>query len=353
MIDFMKCLSFRNILLCLGYASYSKTFNFIKNYMIVLFSIIYFGLDINEPSTSKGIRHISMDVQCGSDNIAQSYSMLSATTSYTKMHKLTDIGNLYNNLNGKNIELGTSTDDPYVHNIVSPNTKSIGIRIRDSDQTLLESGIIMQEVKDTANMSLVIQSLTSNETKLLKAVSSNLKIEDSGSDFSASVGSLLKNSLQCVDVEGPYKIKTSLSLNREVPLSNKLSSTKYVKPILCCGGVHIHSYKDNTVSEDVVYQGEWQKYRPSSFRKRSFNAVILNRVNQKRQDLIKNKQIMTAHNKEIDCEIQKHIPLRNSLLRKPKHISKTLKNETVTYINKTTRHATIINIKKVRICISQ
>ncbi|KAJ0180985.1 hypothetical protein K1T71_003070 [Dendrolimus kikuchii] len=348
--------------------------------------------DINEPSTSKGIRHNSTNAQCGPDDI-QYLSVLSTATSFHALPKTIsrcNIGELYM----KNSDFGTSMTDEYSFNrSLTIKMKSIGIRIKDSDtNNSYVDNILYSDVKDTSSNFVLSTSdikntksvgihvtdsiknihfneqnlhkdstntddfiqvthytqdklcppmtgsveihnrnfglldisgesgiqnypinkkyinfiltpqenyqintekksfgihikdsniildkvecstmtddttndFKSDETKLLKLASTDLKIVDSTSDFNESVGSR-KSPSHTALFRSLSDLKLKLSASREL---QKLNTNKYIRSKLCCGGVHVHSYKDKKVSEDVVYQGEWQSYRPKASAKK-------------------------------------------------------------------------------------
>ncbi|KAM3966666.1 hen1 methyltransferase [Aphomia sociella] len=239
-----------------------------------------FLCDINEPSTSKGVRHVSMDVQCGPD-VTPAYHMSSAATSFTKLPKIFTTGikigdSLTSIRTQNNSDFGTSTNN-YNDNYktMAPRTKSAGIRIKDSDSFICEKVECATMTHDTRTNDVVC-----TETKLIKAMSSGSKIEDSGSDVCHSVGSFLKSSI--IDVNSSNntsEIKIKSSVTKEIAADHKCLSTKYGRSQLCCGSVQCHSYKDKQLSEDIVYQGEWQRYRPKTIiRKR----IIYNTVTAKK-----------------------------------------------------------------------
>lgn len=80
-------------------------------------------------------------------------------------------------------------------------------------------------------------------TKLLKPVSSKMKVDDSVSEFCTSIGSSSKSPV--FDDNSSVIVGVSSILRQS-------------KQRLACGLVQLHSFKEKQTSEDVVYQGRWQ-----------------------------------------------------------------------------------------------
>ncbi|KOB73806.1 Uncharacterized protein OBRU01_10130, partial [Operophtera brumata] len=320
--------------------------------------------DINEPSTSKGIRHVSMDVQCGPDILATAYPILSAKTSITRMasiftagikiedsstdtkingtdcyteHKSTDSCTLTNE--GKNIyktiaprersidikikepvsiktlqkkttDCCTSTnDDETIYKTIAPIDRAIGIQIKEAipnntermecstmmqgpeltrqeqestmqeqEPTIVreqESPIVQEEEFNRTNTSSPLFTGCPTETTCLKLIPSGMKIEDSGSEFCSSISSSPKMPLSLANgLTRDLKIISSISKN--VGVTRKLA--RYVRPKLCSGGLQVHSYRDKGTSEDIMYQGEWEKSRPKILTKNKIYQVIVKRT---------------------------------------------------------------------------
>ncbi|XP_063828933.1 uncharacterized protein LOC135078262 [Ostrinia nubilalis] len=208
-----------------------------------------FIYDINEPSTSKGVRHVSMDVQCGPDATNMS-AMLSATTSFTKLPKIFNtgikIGDSISDIqhsfkpkdvpcltkdiqhSGKNCnDFGTSTNEcTNAFKTISPRTKSVGIRIKDSDTNIrerVESGTMTLENEISHAAASIPHSFDSaTETRLLKPVSSRIKMEDSGSEFCESVGSFRKSQYPFANLSKNTSDSqmNSVSFNKRLPIRN-------------------------------------------------------------------------------------------------------------------------------------
>ncbi|XP_059054179.1 uncharacterized protein LOC131848374 [Achroia grisella] len=215
-----------------------------------------FLYDINEPSTSKGVRHISMDVQCGPDIITPVCPMSSTTTSVTRVPKIfttgIKIGDSFTNIRTQNsIDFGTSTNDYNEHyTIIYPTTRSNGI------EKIIDSDLIINEKVDCATMitdSIMNQNVFCTETKLIKPISSSLYEEESVSEFYNS------KVAECFS-KNTSEIRLKSTVSKEV-VHDKYC-TRCIRPKLRCGGVHVHSYRDKQVYEDVIYQGEWQQHRP-------------------------------------------------------------------------------------------
>lgn len=298
-------------------------------------AIIYDNLtfaDINEPSTSKGVRHVSMDVQCGPD-ATNTLAMLSATTSFTRMPKIFNTGIKIGDSSPdiqtekKIADFGTSTFEcANNYKTISPRMKSVGIKIKDSDIHIKErvesSTMTPENGRQRDNDTTAHRILSSpnsfesaTDTQLLKLVSSRLKMEDSGSEFCESVGSFRKSPFHFANTSD-FQIKSSVS--KDVGVERQFSS-KYVRPKLCCGGVHVHSYKDRQTSEDVVYQGEWQRYRPKTMsRRRGFNSIVPKRVNEiaNKKSIACSKENITA-NKDAKLP-SKRLPGRSVNFKKSK-----------------------------------
>ncbi|XP_052754610.1 uncharacterized protein LOC113522915 [Galleria mellonella] len=221
-----------------------------------------FLYDINEPSTSKGVRHVNMDVQCGPDTTAPVCSMSSTTTSCTRIPKIFTTGikidDSTTNIPTQNsFGCGTSIydyDDHY--RTISPTTKSIGIKIKNSD-------LIISEKVECATMTnnIITKNFLCTGTKLIKCMSSGLDEEESMSEFYKKFDS----SKSCFKSTSEIHIKSSMS--NKVIADHKYC-TGSVQPKLCTSGVHVHSYRDTQVSEDVIYQGKWQRCRPKVLTKK-------------------------------------------------------------------------------------
>lgn len=161
--------------------------------------------------------------------------------------------------------------------------RTVGIKIKDSDEnvcTHTESFTMtvpesMPQTFATGRSSPASPSVHTpvfiNGTKLIKPISSALKIEDSGSEFCApSIASTTKTcSFSMTDSVNASNVLMEAFEDKKRPSSTE-SPSKILK--LSCGPVKIHSYRDSQVSEDVVYQGEWQKCKLKAIiRKKNIN----------------------------------------------------------------------------------
>ncbi|XP_073967543.1 hen1 methyltransferase isoform X4 [Choristoneura fumiferana] len=312
--------------------------------------------DINEPTTSKGLRHVSMDVQCGTDSFIPNYASLSGTTSLAAVPKMFTtgirIGDSFCDVRADNTsDFGTSTYGTNNGAVISSRTKSNYIKIHDSDTQVGDSNVdtksknesdleaiskyiyenqakflpeesqgvkIKQtdlqnsEVSDCYTIehskSCIDESIPKNmtSTEMLKPVSSHIKIEDSGSEFNGSFCSVPKSTLLAV------RFSPELS-NSRVTMPRFITS-KSVRPKLSCGGVHLHSYMDPQISEDVVYQGEWQQYRPkTSIRNKPCNYTVL-----KNKKDVASKKINGVPKDKFDSKKKPDFKFGKQINRKPK-----------------------------------
>lgn len=181
-------------------------------------------------------------------------SMLSQTTSFERLPKLFTTGIKieepqadFMKSNKITTDFGTCTDK--YDNTVTIGRQSVEIKIKESIQNVIEYFTTEQINEKPLFSPTKLDEKT--ETKLLKPVSSSLKINDSGSEFCGSVGSCAKS---------PTLLATSsTNTSNEKNLLIKISQASCNRRNLACGGVHVHSFKERQVSEDVVYLGEWQK----------------------------------------------------------------------------------------------
>lgn len=216
-------------------------------------------LDINEPTTSKGIRNISTDVQCGPD--LSSNCALSPVTSLMKTPKLFNNGikidDSFDNIfsHKKTCDFGMCTEYSEKYLDVS---RGIGIKIKDSEVNFRDK---MEFPIEKPPESLSCEQDLTVETKVLRHILP--KIDDSVSEFCDSVGSLQKSLLACSSLNTDISQVQSQNDNT----LSKLRKTKTFTRELVHGGVHVHSFKDKMVSEDVIYQGEWKRGPKSNVKK--------------------------------------------------------------------------------------
>uniref|UniRef100_A0A2A4JR26 Small RNA 2'-O-methyltransferase n=1 Tax=Heliothis virescens TaxID=7102 RepID=A0A2A4JR26_HELVI len=242
--------------------------------------------DINEPSTSKGIRHnVSTDVQCGPDTLV-AYPMLSASTSLVKMPQVFSTGIKIHDVGAETkvqgTDFGTSTQDNNNFTTLTPRLRSVGIKIKDSDVNICSQTEC--STMTAPEPAPVVSRTATPETKLLKPISSTLKMEDSGSEMCMSSLASSSKTLSNFLTTSKYDVLIEASASKE-PVTDKIivpsKSHKCLRPKLCCGGVYVHSYKDKQVSEDIVYQGEWQRHRPKALtRKMSCNFASARKANE-------------------------------------------------------------------------
>lgn len=346
---------------------------------------LLFFLDINEPTTSKGLRHVSMDVQCGTDSFIPNYAPSSTTTSLAAVPKMfmtgIKIGDSFSDIRAdNNSDFGTSTYDNKNNNsvVISPRIQSNDIKIHDSGTQVGDSnfdtksknesdfesitkyvydnqaknmpdefhGVDMKQTDLQKNevsvsytthysKSCIDESVSKNIilTEMLKPVSSHIKIAESSSEFNGSFCSVPKSTLLAV------RFLPEVSNSRVV--MPRFIASKSIRPKLSCGGVHLHSYIDPQISEDVVYQGNWQQYRPKAFiRKKPYSYAVLKSnkevASRKSNGVPKDK---LDSKKTLDFKIEKQ---KN---RKPKVAPKEVRHAKVTKIKDTSIDK--ISVKKI------
>ncbi|XP_053600608.1 uncharacterized protein Hen1 isoform X2 [Plodia interpunctella] len=265
--------------------------------------------DINEPSTSKGVRHVSMDVQCGPDvSTPPAFSTLSTTTSFTRLPKMfatgIKIGDSEMEVQSKlNCDFGTYTGDNDCHcKTITPRTKSVGIKIKDSDTNIKTKveGFTMTQTDEYHH------DVGSKETEMIKAISSGLKMEDSGSEYIGSVDGSSRKSPMIFESSPGFASDVMLksSTSKEAGLCPKYTCMKYVPPKLSLGGVYVHSFKDKQTSEDILYQGEWQCCRPKALTKK---RVVFSTSSVKKLSEMTKKLRVSSKEKLQDTKIEKGI----------------------------------------------
>ncbi|XP_026324314.1 uncharacterized protein LOC113233403 isoform X2 [Hyposmocoma kahamanoa] len=113
-------------------------------------------------------------------------------------------------------------------------------------------------------------------------------------------------------------------LSSEVMVDQKLSPSKLLKSKLSCGGVQIHSYKEKQVSEDIVFQGEWQQPNPKSRQKQNKTPMNPSPTRNFTEISNKSKRIAptdkpclkkNAQKLEVKTEIKKPAQVRNRALK--------------------------------------
>lgn len=258
-------------------------------------------------------------MQCGPDSLAP-YPPLTPCTSIVKMPQVFSTGIKINdvgaNCNVQGTDFSTSTQETTNFKTMTPRLRRVGIKIKDSDlnlcsQTDCSTMTIPKSVPQSRTLATdhtVASVVSFNGTKLIKPIVSALKI-DSGSDFCApSIASTTKTCADCITSTSENKLKSPMS---------KLS----------CGAVHVHSYKDKQVSEDVCYQGAWQEYKPEgNTRKMTLNVSTLRKSNEARKpkEHLKEKKVNSKERlyrkrqdkKQVVAAPMKPTQIRNTKLNK-------------------------------------
>ncbi|XP_063392643.1 uncharacterized protein LOC134678123 [Cydia fagiglandana] len=227
----------------------------------------FFLYDLNEPTTSKGIRHVSMDVQCGTER-----QTTTATTSFTC--PLNMFGPALE-IEGSNHDFRavlkndcvTSTHDilkPYEPK-ASPWMKSVGIKIKDSNHeindTSKETDTLFESFTIVGDESINIPK----NSALIETLHSNLLVEHTLDYTKKKIPNMRTRKIKSPNPRTRPKWNEIKNKDSNHVGSRVLYVPKTVRSKLCCGSVHVHSYKHLKESEDVVYQGKWQ--RPSPYRK--------------------------------------------------------------------------------------
>lgn len=245
-------------------------------------------------------------------------------------------------------DFGTSTHESEYDKIITPRSRSIGIKIKDSDVNIFpapycttmtqmpvearnrnsgprswspESNIIKSE-KLISLVSAADDSF--DKTNILDPISSNSKAECSCCELYASDGSTLKSFSQ-LDNSTETDSDTLLLKFSDCKNSNIIKKKPVIvhsKPKLSCGGVYVHSYKDKQESEDIVYQGKWQRCRPKSGRKRTQNTILAKKIyesgNRKQKETVKDKNINPRDKRPIkkiekkEIKVEHKTPQRNA-----------------------------------------
>lgn len=106
---------------------------------------------------------MSMDVQCGPDALAPNYSILSATTSVTKLPSIFSagikIGDSSTDTKLMNTDCCTSTDDVETYKTIAPRERAVGIKIKESAPNVTfqtESATMTQKHKSFPHENVVI-----------------------------------------------------------------------------------------------------------------------------------------------------------------------------------------------------
>ncbi|XP_045761580.1 uncharacterized protein LOC123864895 isoform X2 [Maniola jurtina] len=215
-----------------------------------------FLYDLDEPSTSKGVHHLSTDVQCGPD-VTTARPMMSQSTSFTRMPKLFTIGIKIEEpiTDMKTYDLATCTEMCHNNDLIVDRT-SVRIKPKESIPTVTSSFTMTQAIEDKTTTAHNFDLRT--ETKLLKPELSALKTEDSGSEFCGNEANDAKSSTRLAMPSKNTSDFQTQCVSNEKNVVVKISQASYDRASLVCGNVHVHSFNARQVSEDVVYLGEWQ-----------------------------------------------------------------------------------------------
>ncbi|XP_046972913.1 uncharacterized protein LOC124539652 [Vanessa cardui] len=290
-----------------------------------------FIYDINEPSTSKGVQHLSTDAQCGPDN-SLTCATISATTSSTIIPNLFANGmKIKNSLadirkHKRTNDFSTCTElmDTVPRIVGLP--VSIGIKIKDSDADIIDTRkmkcptIPVIDDKESQNMSNPPEK--AKQTKLEKLTCSIIKIEDSSSENCGSLSNSIKSPPN-------FQSTPKMASENQMKLTSKnnylteRSQITFTKDNLIYGGIHVHSYRERIYSEDVVYQGNWQRSRPLHKVNSNNSQLLIRRRSkslQKKKDSNQNlknfnqptKYSVTSTVKQINLNESKKKPLYKS-----------------------------------------
>lgn len=259
-------------------------------------------LDLSEPSTSKGIRHVNTDVQCGPDTGSLDVPLLTHTPSI-QLQKMFKTGIVISDsmtelkAEAKGIiDFGTSTlEHDTTENVrcITENAKnmcdevilSFAIKRNNANSNLellhksvssaMNATILTDALHDESRMKQISTMMTNEnfsspccrnvpvETDLIKDVFSFNKMDDSLSDHSAMCGTsssrIWKHFPRLLPPSPHHKeVQSTDTSTHGIP---SMYDKQYSTPKLSFVGAHVHSYKDRDVSEDILYQGVWQKNR--------------------------------------------------------------------------------------------
>ncbi|XP_013166440.1 PREDICTED: uncharacterized protein LOC106116927 [Papilio xuthus] len=254
-----------------------------------------FLYDINEPSTSKGIRHITMDVQCGPDT-----GFVCPYSSATSLNKMTN-----DNMNTTDLKSFIDESEPIhyytksedtnnvnIENVISPRMKPNGIQIKDSDNALdkkleISNSAVTHTVDAIETFNESQENIFNASVDVVTSVCKNyddvshiIKPDDTYFQTPQNIISKLyvneddqskhtPNYLEPI-IDLPKIInstETEQFLRKEIDFKNSICNIGNGK--LAYGGIFIHSYKEKTSCEDILYQGKWQRSLAKTFIKRN------------------------------------------------------------------------------------
>lgn len=287
---------------------------------------------------------MSTDAQCGPD-VSLTRVAISTTTSLSVIPntfcngiKIED-SETNTQIAKKTSEFGVCTE--FTNNatrILSNIPTAIGIKIKDSDGDMfnVKCSTIAHATDELPFISNYSKECANSDTKVLKPESSALKVRDSGSENSC-IFSLPKSQSQFTNSLKNISDICIQSFSEE-NIADRKSQISYIQQNLICGGVHVHSFKERVVSEDVLYQGEWQRMR-SSRRKKSQTSII------KRSNSLQKK--MKSNSMKQMNTVNASVNLK---VNKPKKLSikPTLKRIKSNEANKKLHKDTTINNIKAR-----
>ncbi|XP_045512911.1 uncharacterized protein LOC123707143 isoform X2 [Pieris brassicae] len=258
-----------------------------------------FLYDINEPSTSKGIRRGGLDVQCGPDDVPHC-DMLSATTSFTKFPKLFSKGikiehSTTNICCEKTFDEGTSPDFTSPYKSAHPY---MGIRIIDSDTKIQDKNVTESTTMTTHDFLDDTSKCCNPKTTLIKSISVNET--DHIKSPKRLLSPLLKSDVQIQS--GGSKV----DIGRKSPVR--------VKSKLSCGGIHVHSFKDREVSQDVIFQGGWNEITPDKLAKKNNKKAVPKKVVYTTKKLKRgsNTSVKNHGNSDVKNALKRPIKIRTT-----------------------------------------
>lgn len=237
----------------------------------------------------------------------------------------------------------------------SPVNRSFGFKIKSDDGNItkcVEWSSTRIELSDFHTP--VLLPLHPNST-------TESKLTDSGSEYYESCCcSSPKRNLYLTNSAINTSDAQPKGLFSEVIVEKKLSPSKLLRNNLSCGGVQIHSYKEKQVSEDIVFQGEWQRHNPKLSRdkvkkKPMYSSVTKNLYteisNKKRNTLAIDKPYLKKfeQNPQVKTEIKKPAQFRSKFKSKQETATKTEQMKKTDLPKNLGRTITNKNILKVSI----
>ncbi|XP_022127568.2 uncharacterized protein LOC111001836 [Pieris rapae] len=293
-----------------------------------------FLYDINEPSTSKGIRRGGLDVQCGPDDVPHC-DMLSATTSFTKFPKLFSKGIKIEHSTTnilcckKTFDEGTSPDFTCPYKSAHPY---MGIRIIDSDPKIQDKNVTESTTITTHDFLDDTLKCCDPKTTIIKSVSVN-KTDDTKSS-KGRLSPILKSDVQIQSGDS----KVDIGKKSPVRVRSKLS----------CGGIHVHSFKDREVSQDVIFQGGWNEITPDKHAKNNNKKTVPKKVvyTMKKLKRGSNTSVKNHGNSDVNNALKRPIKIRTTKqISKKEQTNKIIPNKK--FPPTRNRNMLMRNVKKV------